>query len=183
MAKGQNFIFKYLGSSDDMWEEYITGLQIWDWICWSKSLNVNDLTCEFTVHIKYKKSQRYRYAGTWSFCCYLGTLEFNKRDLRKGRLDILDQKRSILHSSSRYKKCAEFRDYICRTACRDKLISISNKISRFVSQQSPRLIESPRTNGISTVTAACIICINTNVCIQTCTCMYEITRTGTWQRK
>ena len=100
MAKGQNIIFKYLASSDDMQEEYITGLQIWDWT-WSWILNLNDLTCEFTAPIKHKKSQRHHYAGTWLFCCYLETLEFNNRNLRKRRLDILGRKSSVLHGSSR----------------------------------------------------------------------------------
>lgn len=34
------------------------------------------------------------------YSCYLGALEFNERDLRKGKVDILGQNRSILHSRS-----------------------------------------------------------------------------------
>lgn len=82
------------------------------------------------------RSHRELFAGTWPYSYYLGTLEFNERDLRKGEVGILGQNRSVLRSRSK-QKWVEFREYICRTACWDKHISISKNISRLVFQQSP----------------------------------------------
>lgn len=95
-------------------------------------LNVKDLTCEFTASVRYNKSQRWYYARKWQFCYYLETLEFYKLDVRKCRVGIIGQKRTISHHSDRCKKSAEF-----RFAYTDKNISISKTISKLISQQIP----------------------------------------------